>query len=491
MNEDALSKALDLIKKLEDVGIGDEEKLESIKSKLENGEGITLDEKDFLSENLRELNNQESEIISEVKTEKETKIKNPKRKIILPKKIRNAGIGIAIAAIAGFILLQIGILDSFDLDFPDSLNLDSDFLVKASEVASEVLPVLSNQNNICRDVYSQIIPLYKPHIFSAFKDPEIDSEWKRLGVLYKDNKCQYNTENWATQQLLDDYNEAASEITNGQWRARSMSEFTEILGSPMILWAITWDSGYTCRTLFERVIEMQEWDNKQTPIKFASPTAKELAEVDEAFPDWRYIVYTLPSSIQCPNFFSNNPDIAKRYNDVFNPDKESEEEVIIKEPCTLEKSQISDTTQIEEVQIIGYDARAVTNLQMHDGSNMIEKSSDLDSVIESGERVAIYVTNNSEQKIVLGEVSFGGFAYCYVNVNESGLGEFDTITEGQLLSGDYTVLTGTNEIKAGQTVTILLDLESDLRIGRAIQFEITTLNGNEFVGKISVGRQSG
>jgi len=168
-------------------------------------------------------------------------------------------------------------------------------------------------------------------------------------------------------------------------------------------------------------------------------------------------------------------------------------------------SQISGTPQIEALQILGYDARAVTNLQMHDGNDMIATSGALDPNVQADDRVAIYVTNNSVQKVVLGEISFGGFEYSYVNVNAGatpGLGAFDTNTVGQLRSENYTVLTGTNggdqvldegagEIRAGQTVTILLDLESDLRIGRSSQFKLVTSNGNVFVGTVSVGQQSG
>jgi len=165
-------------------------------------------------------------------------------------------------------------------------------------------------------------------------------------------------------------------------------------------------------------------------------------------------------------------------------------------------SQISGTPQIELVQILGYDARAVTNLQMHDGNDMVATSGGLDPNVEADDRVAIYITNNSVQKIVLGEIAFGGFTYSYVNVATLGLGDFDTILAGELLSTNYTILSGTNggdqllnegagEIKAGLTATIILDLESDLRIGRSSQFKLTTSNGNVFVSTVSVGQQSG
>ena len=166
-------------------------------------------------------------------------------------------------------------------------------------------------------------------------------------------------------------------------------------------------------------------------------------------------------------------------------------------------SQISGTPQIEALQILGYDARAVEFLQMHDGNPMLATAGNPnDPNVESNERVAIYLTNNSVQKIVLGEVSFGGYVYDYANVFTNGMGDWNTILAGELNRGNYTVLTGTTgadrlldegagEIKAGQTVSIILDLESDLRIGRSSQFKLTTSNGNVFVGTVSVGQQSG
>ncbi len=166
-------------------------------------------------------------------------------------------------------------------------------------------------------------------------------------------------------------------------------------------------------------------------------------------------------------------------------------------------SQISGTPQIEAVKIEGYDARAVPNLQMHNGNPMVATSGNTpDSNVQVDERVAVYVTNNSVQKIVLGEIWLGGFQYTYKNVAVGGMGNFDTILPAELLTQEYTVLTGTNlgdqlldeaagEIQAGQTATIIFDLESDLRIGRSSQFKLSTSNGNVFVGTVSVGQQSG
>jgi len=161
-------------------------------------------------------------------------------------------------------------------------------------------------------------------------------------------------------------------------------------------------------------------------------------------------------------------------------------------------SQISGTPQIESVQILGYDSRAVTALQAHDGNLMLAGSAgNTDPNKDQGERVAIYLTNNSVQKIVLGEISFGGYIYQYVDASATGLG---TYLSANVPQGNYTVLTstpdtllaqGAGELAPGQTATVVLDLDSDLRIGRSSQFKLTTSNGNVFVGTVSVGQQSG
>jgi len=98
----------------------------------------------------------------------------------------------------------------------------------------------------------------------------------------------------------------------------------------------------------------------------------------------------------------------------------------------------------------------------------------------------------------------GGFQYSYVNAATLGLADHDAPPGvGELRIENYTVITGTSataeillseqagEIQAGQTVTIIFGLESDLRIGRSSQFKLTTANGNVFVGTVSVGQQSG
>lgn len=163
-------------------------------------------------------------------------------------------------------------------------------------------------------------------------------------------------------------------------------------------------------------------------------------------------------------------------------------------------SQVSGTPTIEAIKILGYDARAVPTLKAHDGNLMVADSAgNTDPDKQAGERVAIYLTNDSVQKVVLGEVSFGGYIYQYVDASGTGLGSYDDPGAG-IPTGNYTLLTqtpdtllasGAGELAPGATATVILDLDSDLRIGRSSQFKVTTSNGNVFVGTVSVGQQSG
>ena len=159
-------------------------------------------------------------------------------------------------------------------------------------------------------------------------------------------------------------------------------------------------------------------------------------------------------------------------------------------------SQISGTPTIEAVKFLGYDATTAATLNAHDGNLMLVGSGgDGDQLVEQGERIAVYLTNDSVQKIVLGEVWFGGNEYGYVQTPTVGL-----FGGGDIPQGNYTIVTSTPDgainvqspqVEAGQTATIMLDLENDFKIGRATQFKLVTANGAVYVSTISIGQSSG
>lgn len=169
-------------------------------------------------------------------------------------------------------------------------------------------------------------------------------------------------------------------------------------------------------------------------------------------------------------------------------------------------AQISGAPQIESLQINGYDATDVTNLQLHDGS-LIEQSATpavfsgvANNGLLTGERIAIYVTNQGVSQAALTEVRFAGSVYTYATAATLDdfaantfldAQEFAIIEKGVALSVADVSQSPTAIIQPGQQATILLELEQDVQFGRDAQFKLTTANGAVFVGTVVAGQQSG
>ena len=87
-------------------------------------------------------------------------------------------------------------------------------------------------------------------------------------------------------------------------------------------------------------------------------------------------------------------------------------------------AQISGSPQIESVEITGYDASDVLTLQIHDGLCTADCTTtslfdgNVTNGLVTGERVAVYLQNQSAQKVTLTEVRFAGTVYTYDNSND-------------------------------------------------------------------------
>jgi len=165
------------------------------------------------------------------------------------------------------------------------------------------------------------------------------------------------------------------------------------------------------------------------------------------------------------------------------------------------QAQISGTPTIELIKIVGYDARDVSALQTHDGGPMLLANSggDADSASEKHERIAVYLKNDSVQKMLIAELRFGGTVYNYTNtatLDAHGAlssipgGSYDVwLTEDGIL--DVMLTEGAAELQPGQTATVILALDTDFKTGRDTQFKLTTTNGAVFVGTVVIGQVAG
>jgi len=171
-------------------------------------------------------------------------------------------------------------------------------------------------------------------------------------------------------------------------------------------------------------------------------------------------------------------------------------------------AQVSGAPQIESIEIVGYDASDVIVLELHDGLPSTNSSqTDWDGIALSsggegliqGERVGVYLQNQSAQRVTLEEISLAGNVYEHVvaagplleTADPLNEGFYQIVTQGDL-TGDALLFEGDVPImQAGEEVTILLNLSNTMSPGRDAQFKIETANGAVFVGTIIAGQQSG
>ncbi len=180
----------------------------------------------------------------------------------------------------------------------------------------------------------------------------------------------------------------------------------------------------------------------------------------------------------------------------------------------LADSQVSGTPSIELIKILGYDARDVTKVKAHDGIEIEgEKGKDCcgitDGLLKEDERIAIYVQNNSVEKIYFSEIRISGVVYDFTTYTAIpppfSIGQWDQ-NNVKPQPGEYVILAGHNATKGlssdllqdpsprmepGEIITILVDLDKTYQTPRDAQFKLTTANGNIFVSTIVMGQSRG
>jgi len=158
------------------------------------------------------------------------------------------------------------------------------------------------------------------------------------------------------------------------------------------------------------------------------------------------------------------------------------------------QTQISGSPTIESVKILGYDARDVVNLIAADGIAMTVSSGDSSTPKGKniGERVIVYLTNDSGERVLFSEVRLGGEVYQYNTVNP-----IPVFTPGT--GGTYGIMTNSTHmitdqagvVKPGETVGIIIDLNDNFPVGRDTQIKLTTTNGAVIVGTVVMGQNIG
>jgi flagellin-like protein len=169
-------------------------------------------------------------------------------------------------------------------------------------------------------------------------------------------------------------------------------------------------------------------------------------------------------------------------------------------------AQISGSPQIESVKILGYDATDGDKIIFHDGfvSTVANAYGNATSDgLNAEEYVAVYLKNDSVNKITFSEIRVAGDVYSYVDLEgvalpayTSGLAnlgepEYTIVAIGDGVGEGETIDSSAPSMEPGQQVTLVFALEKDVKSGRDMQFKLATASGAVFVGTINSGQQSG
>jgi len=170
-------------------------------------------------------------------------------------------------------------------------------------------------------------------------------------------------------------------------------------------------------------------------------------------------------------------------------------------------AQISGSPSIESLKIVGYDATDGTALQLHNGLDSGVVQGVVDNTLGPGERIGVYIQNNSVQKVTLSEIRFAGTVYTFIPGAASPANQIDAFGGAGILAATaaaYMIATNSNvgapadvldttsaEIQPGGQVSLILQLDENVKIGRDAQFKLTTTNGAVFVGTVIAGQQTG
>jgi len=161
---------------------------------------------------------------------------------------------------------------------------------------------------------------------------------------------------------------------------------------------------------------------------------------------------------------------------------------------TMSSAQVSGRPYIELVQFLGHDTRDV--LSLVEASNIILQGYTggiPDGSKNSGERVAIFVQNLGVNQLVINELRFAGTVYTFTP-NVGTLGSF--LADVAPSTGEYVILikapdvlldSSTPIIEAGQTATLILSLDNNIKNGRQAQVKITTNQGSAWVTTAPIG----
>ncbi len=176
-------------------------------------------------------------------------------------------------------------------------------------------------------------------------------------------------------------------------------------------------------------------------------------------------------------------------------------------------AQISGYPSVESIKILGYDATDGDAVQFHDGVETVAADltgSATSDGLRAGEYVIVYLKNDSITKVTLDEIRVAGEIYDFVDLSagtptylpafsntctptvDLDCREYSFVVIGDN-AGTIGLMSDTRapELQPGQEASLIFAIDKDVKVGRDMQFMLTTTNGAVFVATVLSGQQNG
>ena len=160
----------------------------------------------------------------------------------------------------------------------------------------------------------------------------------------------------------------------------------------------------------------------------------------------------------------------------------------------INDNQVSSSIAIEQLTIVGWDFRDLSELRSHNGLYMKDDSAGIPDGIKSySERVTIYIQNKGLKSIRIDELRFVGTVYEFAG-SSNYMSNF--VTNTFPAPEEYVILTITPdiiinseipELKAGTIASLVLGLDASFKMGRHAMLKLTTDNGFVIVKNMPIG----
>lgn len=152
--------------------------------------------------------------------------------------------------------------------------------------------------------------------------------------------------------------------------------------------------------------------------------------------------------------------------------------------------QVGGYPVVERVTITGFDARDAPDIEAHNApiaKPALVATFKKDGVKAIKEVITVFVKNDGTKSVLISEVTLGGSVYSFSNPPFTvPFGSYAIVTQNL---PSAVLLSSSPQLAPGQEATLIFSLDGSIKVGRDLQFKLTTGNGFIVTTIITTGDQ--